>query len=316
MLLMDRIARESKINPCAKWLTNVGPVVERASKFVLGESFAIAADALTAEQVENVRDFLRIPFQTTWIEVAHNHRPFFAGANTELRPTEMVPERIGILFEAISEEMNFFRMSLFFSFPQRVVSWAPFHVGTSCYSIAFASDKTALADLRARMAIHTGLDPIKAKATTEDKITFLPNIYFAEDASKITDQETQDRIVNGGISDWQGEGLFWLAVLGLLNCRNAVRITEVDNKELNKKRRRLGRDPLTDHHVCNITLGKSHDEARHVSSPEEEKQIIRAHFVRGHFKVRKTGIFWWSPYVRGDLSKGFASKDYQVRTVQ
>jgi hypothetical protein len=24
-----------------------------------------------------------------------------------------------------------------------------------------------------------------------------------------------------------------------------------------------------------------------------------AHLVRGHFKVRRTGLFWWSPHVRG-----------------
>ena len=26
---------------------------------------------------------------------------------------------------------------------------------------------------------------------------------------------------------------------------------------------------------------------------------IRSHLVRGHFKVRKTGIFWWRPHTAG-----------------
>jgi len=26
---------------------------------------------------------------------------------------------------------------------------------------------------------------------------------------------------------------------------------------------------------------------------------MRMHLVRGHFKTRSTGIFWWSPFVRG-----------------
>jgi len=26
---------------------------------------------------------------------------------------------------------------------------------------------------------------------------------------------------------------------------------------------------------------------------------MAAHYVRGHFKQRKSGVYWWSPFVRG-----------------
>ena len=39
----------------------------------------------------------------------------------------------------------------------------------------------------------------------------------------------------------------------------------------------------------------------------------RAHFVRGQFKCRRTGIFWWTPFIRGDKALGFVSKGYEVR---
>jgi hypothetical protein len=44
-----------------------------------------------------------------------------------------------------------------------------------------------------------------------------------------------------------------------------------------------------------------------------EHRELRAHFVRGHFKARKSGVFWWSPHARGDLSRGMVAKDYEVR---
>lgn len=34
--------------------------------------------------------------------------------------------------------------------------------------------------------------------------------------------------------------------------------------------------------------------------------------VRGHFKVKKTGVYWWNPFVRGDATKGFVSHDYDA----
>jgi hypothetical protein len=44
---------------------------------------------------------------------------------------------------------------------------------------------------------------------------------------------------------------------------------------------------------------------------------IRAHMVRGHFKVRRrqdgtAGIYWWSSHLRGRLDHGFVDKSYAV----
>jgi len=38
---------------------------------------------------------------------------------------------------------------------------------------------------------------------------------------------------------------------------------------------------------------------------------MRAHMVRGHFKVRRTGVYWWRAFVRG--RHGTVDRDrYQV----
>jgi hypothetical protein len=31
----------------------------------------------------------------------------------------------------------------------------------------------------------------------------------------------------------------------------------------------------------------------------DPRQAARLHLVRGHFKIRKSGVYWWSPFARG-----------------
>lgn len=41
----------------------------------------------------------------------------------------------------------------------------------------------------------------------------------------------------------------------------------------------------------------------------------RAHFVRGHFKRKKNGLFWWSPFMRcrKNSEVGVVDKDYRIK---
>lgn len=35
-----------------------------------------------------------------------------------------------------------------------------------------------------------------------------------------------------------------------------------------------------------------------------DRNSPRLHAVRGHFKVRKHGVYWWSDFMRGDPRRG------------
>jgi hypothetical protein len=39
----------------------------------------------------------------------------------------------------------------------------------------------------------------------------------------------------------------------------------------------------------------------------------KLHMVRGHFKVRRTGVFFWNAFQRGNPALGFMHKDYELR---
>ena len=107
------------------------------------------------------------------------------------------------------------------------------------------------------------------------------------------------------MSDWVGEPGYLIATLALLNSRNAC---ETQAVEVNNKRRRLLKKPLlfSYHLLCIPQRYKQ----RHLSASNAELMELRAHFVRGHFKLRKTGLFFWSAYQRGNPRLGFVHKDY------
>jgi hypothetical protein len=113
-----------------------------------------------------------------------------------------------------------------------------------------------------------------------------------------------DRLPRGEIAPlW----VFALLSLHMLTTRN-VGATEYVDRATSTVRRRLGkRAPRFSYHICKIQ-----DRVRRhfCGPPGRELEGLRAHFVMGHWKVRKTGVFWWSPFVRGKLRNGFAGKDY------
>jgi len=103
-------------------------------------------------------------------------------------------------------------------------------------------------------------------------------------------------------ADWESEirRLFLMLCLPsllLINTRNAVSLEPGPSLEkINKKRTRMGRRPLVEHIVVKLHLTAGQKRAARISSGGEK--AIRGTLVAGHFKVRKTGIFWWSPHAR------------------
>jgi hypothetical protein len=88
-----------------------------------------------------------------------------------------------------------------------------------------------------------------------------------------------------------------LPSLILINCRNAVEQEFVPAPaKLNKARRAKGRPEIGPYHIVKLKLRpkvKRMYEQHGYSGVQ-----ISGGLVMGHFKVRKTGVFWWSPYLR------------------
>ena len=97
--------------------------------------------------------------------------------------------------------------------------------------------------------------------------------------------------------DISGEIPFVFAILMLLNTKNAVEHTRSDLTRLNKARAKAGKVPKFDYSVTRLSLSRG--QARLGKLHGLDRQAMQKHLVRGHFKIRRTGVYWWSPFVRG-----------------
>jgi len=89
-----------------------------------------------------------------------------------------------------------------------------------------------------------------------------------------------------------------LPALILLNCRNAVETERVGvSPKLNRNRAAKGRPPLVEHLVVRMRLSPRAKASGHERGGGGSG-ASRGTLVMGHFKVRKSGIFWWSPHAR------------------
>lgn len=90
------------------------------------------------------------------------------------------------------------------------------------------------------------------------------------------------------------------ALILILNSRSKVLEIgepEEDFSRLNRKRERQGKQPKPELNVIKFDISRLLKKDKNLS--QEEAQRIQAEsLVRGHFKLRKTGVFWWSFHFR------------------
>jgi hypothetical protein len=122
--------------------------------------------------------------------------------------------------------------------------------------------------------------------------------------------------INSAIKDVSDELGHMIATLVLMNSKNCVEVRPVEPPpKLNKARRKAGKTELLPYSTVEITLNRAAARASAAAS-DAEREAMRLHLVRGHFKVRKTGVFWWHHFMRGDDSRGeIARKSYTIKGV-
>jgi len=108
-------------------------------------------------------------------------------------------------------------------------------------------------------------------------------------------------------SDVEDEMGLILGTLILINARNGADTVAVDPPhKLNRARIRRGEVPILGYSEVRIKLNQG--SARALERGDVEHSAIRRHIVRGHFKVRKSGVYWWHPHLRGSLDAGLLGR--------
>jgi hypothetical protein len=112
-----------------------------------------------------------------------------------------------------------------------------------------------------------------------------------------------------------------IRVVIMMNARNvkSVKVSEASSK-LNQKRARNGRPPFFTYHTLNAFFGGRARETRRMDQAQLMRLFTQSRLgaglqtVVGHFKVRKTGVFFWRGHLRGSAENGVIVKDYNLKT--
>lgn len=295
--------------------------LESAQRFVLAEDFAEAATQISKTNMaafSRCVSACRPPFPTSWIEVAQAHRRSFSADNSNVPMSEAV-SRVGILVTQQSNDGMSYIVELFFRSASRVgMSTVSTLIdlrehGNEAKSARHLTHEE-LMELRKRLS--AGFSGENLEAALEIECMTAP--VFHVRTRELIDRITTTLGVSGAReitavdqSNWDGEVMFWLSAIALLNTRNVGSRDGVDVSKLNQKRVARGELPLLSYETCRID--RARDRNPNANGGDIRYAGKRAHFVRGHFKLRKTGVFWWRPAVRGDASLGIKLKAYDVR---
>jgi hypothetical protein len=119
-------------------------------------------------------------------------------------------------------------------------------------------------------------------------------------------------VVQAWEADMQGEASWIECFLAMLNSKNpVVEHHEVDMTGLNRQRVKRGRPEFLSYKKTRLTMSRS--QYRIAGARGVDRETARQHLVRGHFKIRKSGVYWWAPFLRGDPLRGTIKRqEYEV----
>jgi hypothetical protein len=327
VLIDDLIAGGAPGSGCS--IACLMPQLRNAVHFTLSAEFAAVADALSTDYSGLVRAFphCRLPFPITWIEMAQAERPTFYDAQIQAPGFQIAPKRIGYLLTATREDLSAWKAHLFWSMDNEDKCSCPalameFDMAGSYSSYPLPTDEAMRESVHRSLVLeevdsHPGwkrADDTVKKAMLAHTCPITPDYGIPALPDNVPpgyEQQFYEVIADLSRSDWAGEPAYLLAVVGLLNAKNAVETSTVEYHKLNRARVKRGKHPLLEHKVLKIARRQLQrvygaDGVRGNYAP------MRRHFCRGHFKTRKTGIFFWHPHVRGYSKHGTITKDYEV----
>ena len=136
-----------------------------------------------------------------------------------------------------------------------------------------------------------------------------------------TMSNTESGFSEGIAADDQRDIFVLNSALLLLNCKNIELEEIIPPKQLNKKRKKLGKQEIFTYKTLKLSLPSQN--AKRSTEISESGSKSRIHLCRGHFKYYKesapllgkhTGMYWFQPHIRGNNKSGVVIKSYELST--
>lgn len=308
-------------------LAQIGKRVATCPRFVLDRSATLMIQTISTQDVKNfiqTLDLCRMPFKRLWVEIAFADRSEWLveqrrlGRELSQHDSSLEPHRLGFLLE---EDNGDIVVHVVWNF--------------------VLPDLTTMEMARKALVITVGRpsDPVRKERHFREMMaspqerrrmnikTEADGNWWAEMASRVDYVATPlyepfwtlaRRLGPAAVAEYEhktmydlaGEWRFVMALLIVLNSRNIIAIgEEEDTSRVNKARAKKGKTPILAHRPIRLNL--SSVQKRRILALATGKGDASPHLVRGHFKVRKTGVYWWSPHARG----GHADEQPRTYTV-
>lgn len=293
-MLCDDILNDTELPKLYHGFDKAQRTLRVANKYVLAPDFTAAADGLVNnfKELARIAPFCRLPAQNCWFEVAQVNRPHFMKSPMDFEDYQSRPSRVGFLCIAKPNELWNWQTVLCWSLTETKFGSGP--LNASVISVHFNT----------KDGIEGDSDPL-ARYIGMGVAPFTPNYIMNMIESR------DSRVMQIFASDWGGEIRYLLSVLGLFNARNVMEVEKVDKTKHNKKRIAHRKPPLCDHTLLKIRA--MHRRSFLGTRGKGTAGDVREHFCSGHWKHRKTGLFWWNPFWRGNPQRGQVTHDYQVQ---
>lgn len=288
-------------------VTYIGSTIQniyKAEKFHLGEAYEFATpfrELLKRERIEafmgDMSEGIRLPYPLCWFDYRVDEGEIAEG-NTA------APYRAWLARELTPIASRW----LAFNYYSDAGTWVVNPVG---YLILFNRTFGSLSVDEIR-AIN------EASGTTMNfsKIRMESN-FTATIPEDLMDKMTDIPIEELLMSDSEDIGMANMALV-MLNCKNIVTKVVKPPRKLNKKRNKSGKTPISEYKVLRVKLPAKRVKGGRSSGGE---RLTKLHMVRGHPKIftkeaplfgKYTGIYWWSPMLRGDADQGTVDKEYKL----
>ncbi|MCS4089919.1 hypothetical protein [Rhizobium sp. BK176] len=290
--------------------------IGKASAYVLDQNAtAMCANVFFSRpsSILNALGFVRLPMETVWIEYSNiATREAFAklGNDNKWAEGSVLIERSGLLLTQKDGAIDMEALAQFRKDDGRIIEL----LTAKCRFDTTPGIKSDPTERRTPMKTDHGAtgqakkyydllarDENELAAKDELRRRFSGSLHadWVALVSMIPGIESQLRTtLSGHISDiFNMFSTQVLPSLILMNCRNAVEQEFVPAPaKLNKARRAKGRPEIGPYHIVKLKL---RPKVRRMYEQNGYSGVqISGGLVVGHFKVRRTGVYWWSGHLR------------------
>lgn len=307
--------------------TALAKLLVKAECFVMSENVAIACSEVSRSKPSSIlsaMDLIRAPYPVTWIEWQPSEREY----NRE--NGKPMPQWVGMLLETDTSGSR----------GRAILAWA--HKGDleiDPFGLVFDWNSTLSEPVLRRYGVPEHLvqhreslvDKISDFKSGESRWAHLHGDEFEFKAYKHLCRHSEvfpidfcmkymaqydirpgTKWGDSFLDDVSGELPFVESFLLLLNSRNSVLVQEKEDlSRLNKARRKNKKTPLKEFITTRLRFSKV--QRNKANAMGLDREAARLHMVRGHFKLRHSGVYWWGAHMRGGKPSVALRREYEVR---